>query len=104
VFIQKEREGKIPTRSLFSLKRNIKMGDEWRPTRAKMVVKQPRTRLFLFSVGIELLEKCDQVVGLLLILQTNIDHLGARDFRFRVLDVLAEGGLIPSDSGVLVGG
>src|SRR6267142_3393532 len=61
-------------------------------------------RLFLFAVGIELLEKGDQIVGFLLVLQSGIDHLGARDFRFRVLDVLAEGRLIPGDPGVLVGG
>lgn len=63
-----------------------------------------RKRLLLFPVGIELLEKGEQVVGLLLILQAGIDHLGARDFRLGVLDVFAEGCLIPGDSGVLVGG
>ncbi len=60
--------------------------------------------LFLFPVGIELLEKGDQIVGFLLVLQAGIDHLGARDLRFRVLDVFAEGRLIPGDPGILVGG
>ena len=61
-------------------------------------------RLFLLPIGIELLEKCDKIVGLLFVLQAGIDHLGARDFRLRVLDVFAEGGLIPSDPGILVSG
>ena len=62
-----------------------------------------RTYLLFFPVGIELLEKGEQVVGHLLILQAGIDHLGARDFRLGILDVLAEGCFIPDDSGVLVG-
>jgi hypothetical protein len=61
-------------------------------------------RLLLLAVGIELLEKGHQVVGFLLVHQAGIDHLGARDFRFRILDVLAEGGFVPGDPGVLVGG
>src|SRR5450432_52599 len=59
-------------------------------------------RLLLFPVGIELLEKRDQVAGLLLVLQSGINHLGTRDFRFRVLDVVAEGSLIPGDARILV--
>ena len=62
------------------------------------------TSLFLFPVGIELLEKCKEVAGLLLVLQAGIDHLRARYLRFRILDVFAEGSLVPGDPGVLVRG
>ena len=41
--------------------------------------------LFLLPIGIELLEKCEEVVGLLLVLQTGIDHLRTRYFRFQAL-------------------
>jgi len=62
------------------------------------------TLLFLFPIGIELLKKREEVVGLLLVLQAGINHFRTRYFRFRVLDVVAEGGLVPGDPRVLVGG
>src|ERR1700710_2569600 len=61
-------------------------------------------RLFLFAAGIVLLEEGNQVVGLLLVLQAGIDHLGARHFRLGIPDVFAEGGLVPGDSGFLISG
>ena len=43
--------------------------------------------LLLLSVRVELLEERDQIVGLLLILQSGIDHFRARNLGLRVLDV-----------------
>src|SRR5687767_13680748 len=57
----------------------------------------------LLAGCVVLLEEGDEVVDALLVLQPGIDHLGARDLGLRVLDVLAEGGLVPGDAGVLVG-
>src|SRR6266702_2799913 len=34
-----------------------------------------RTSLFRLPISIELLEKCDKIIGLLLVLQTSVDHL-----------------------------
>ena len=62
------------------------------------------TPLFLLPVAVELLEKCDEVVGLLLVFQACINHLRPRYLGFRVLDVFAEAGLVPGDAGVLVRG
>ena len=39
----------------------------------------------------------------LLVLQSGIDHLGAGNFRARILDVFGEGRLVPGDAGILVG-
>src|SRR6185312_10103558 len=61
-------------------------------------------RLLLFAVGVELLEIGEQVAGLLLILQSSVDHLGAGYFRLGILDVLAECCLVPGQAGLLVGG
>ncbi len=62
------------------------------------------SRLLLLAVGVELLEERDQIIGLLLVLQPGVDHLGAGDFRLWILDVLSEGRLVPGDAGILVGG
>jgi hypothetical protein len=60
--------------------------------------------LLLLAVGVELLEIGEQVIGLLLILQPGEGHFRARNLGFRILDIFAEGRLIPSNSGILVGG
>jgi hypothetical protein len=62
-----------------------------------------RTSLFLLPVSIELLEKRDKVIGLLFVLQTSIDHLGAWNLRFWILDIFSERRFIPSDARILVG-
>lgn len=40
----------------------------------------------------------DQVLDLLLVLDAGEGHLGARDLGLRVLDVIAEGRLVPGDA------
>lgn len=62
------------------------------------------TRLLLLALGVELLEIREQIVDLLLILQSGIDHFGAWDFGFGILDVFAERRFVPGDARVLVCG
>src|SRR5215211_2594658 len=70
----------------------------------RTVAQGEAERLLFLSVRVELLEERDQVIGLLLVLQSGIDHLGARDLGLRILDVLAERWLVPRDAGILIGG
>src|SRR6202166_4926658 len=58
----------------------------------------------LFSRRVELFEIGDDIVNLLRIFQAWKGHLGTGYFGLRILDVFAESGLIPSDSGILVRG
>ena len=58
---------------------------------------------FFLPLGIELREVGPQVVGFGLVLDAGEDHLGAGNFRLRVLDVVEEHVLAPGDAGVLVG-
>jgi hypothetical protein len=46
-----------------------------------------RRSLLLLPISIELLEKRDKITGLLLVLQTRIDHLRARYLCFWILDI-----------------
>jgi len=57
-----------------------------------------------FSRRIELFEIGDDIVNLLRIFQAWKSHLGAGYLGLRILDVFAEGGFVPSDSGILVRG
>src|SRR6266481_4078635 len=57
-----------------------------------------------FSRRVELFEIGDDIVNLLRILQTWKSHLGTRYLGLRILDVFAESGFIPGDSGILVRG
>ena len=50
-----------------------------------------------------MVEEGDEVLDALLVFQARIDHLGARNFRARILDVFGEGCFIPGDTGILVG-
>src|SRR5689334_10096000 len=59
--------------------------------------------LFLLPRRVVLLEERGEVLGALLVLQAGIDHLGAGNFRARVLDVFEEGGVVPGDARILVG-
>ena len=56
-----------------------------------------------FSVGPELLQIGDHVLGLLVLGQAGEQHLGARDHRLRVLQILRERRLVPDEVRVLVG-
>src|SRR6266849_710185 len=58
--------------------------------------------LALAAVGLELLEVAPEVAGFLLVLDAGEDHLGARHFGTRILDVALEGLLAPDDAGILV--
>jgi hypothetical protein len=61
-----------------------------------------RMILFLLPVSIELVEKCDKITALLLVLQTRIDHLRARNLCFRILDIFPERRFIPGNPRVFV--
>src|ERR1700704_6300709 len=58
----------------------------------------------LLSRSIELFEIGDDVVNLLRIFQAWKSHLGAGYLGLRFLDVFAESGFVPGDSGILVRG
>src|SRR5579872_6494273 len=60
-------------------------------------------RLFHLAVFVELRNVSPEVVGFRVVLDAGKHHLGAGDFRPRVLDVFLEGGGVPGDAGVLVG-
>src|SRR6476620_7529274 len=62
------------------------------------------SRRLPFSRRIELFEIGDDIVNLLRIFQAWKSHLGAGYLDLRILDVFAEGGVVPSDSGILVRG
>ena len=62
-----------------------------------------RTSLFLLPISIELLEKGDKIIALLLVLQTSVDHLGARNPRFWILDIFPERHFIPGNPRIFVG-
>ena len=57
----------------------------------------------LLPVGLELLEIAPEVGDFLFVLDADKRHLGARDPRHRVDDVILEAGLAPGDLGLLVG-
>ncbi len=59
--------------------------------------------LCLLPISIELLEKCDKIIGLLLVLQTRIDHLRARNLRFWIPDIFPERRFIPGNPRIFVG-
>src|SRR6185437_212879 len=59
--------------------------------------------LLLFTLGVELLEIGPKFAGFLFVLDAGEDHLGARDFGLRILDVFLESRLAPDDAGILVG-
>ena len=44
--------------------------------------------LFLLPINIELVEKCDNITALLLVLQTRIDHLRAWNLHFWIPDMI----------------
>ena len=58
--------------------------------------------LFLLPINIELVEKCDKITALL-VLQTRIDHLRARNLRFWIRDIFSERGVVPGNPRILVG-
>src|SRR5260370_14950637 len=60
----------------------------------------PRPRLF--SRRVELFEISDDIVNLLRIFQTWKSHFGTGYLGLRILDVFAESGFIPGDSGILL--
>src|SRR6266481_168220 len=57
-----------------------------------------------FSRRVELFEIGDDIVNLLRIFQTRKSHFGAGYLGLWILDVFAEGGFIPGDSGIFVRG
>ena len=59
--------------------------------------------MFDIAVRVELFEVCPQVGGFLRVLDARENHLGARDLAARILDVLLERRLVPSDAGILIG-
>src|SRR5665213_2076829 len=59
--------------------------------------------LFLFAVRAELPEIGPQIVDLGLVFDAGEYHLGARNLRSRIFDVLLEIGLVPDNAGFLIG-
>jgi hypothetical protein len=55
------------------------------------------------ALGIELLEVRPQIFGCLLVLDAGKYHFGARNLRFRILDVLLESRFVPYNPGILIG-
>ena len=76
----------------------------WRAcaSRRRLLWSDPKAarsrRSDLLAVGTELLEVRDDVVDVVVGLQTGKNHLGPRDLRFRVFEVFLERGLIPGDA------
>src|SRR6185312_7627662 len=56
-----------------------------------------------FAVLVILRDERPEIVDLFVVLDAGKNHLGAGNFRLRVLDVFLEQGLIPGDAGILVG-
>jgi hypothetical protein len=50
--------------------------------------------LFLLPIN-KLVEKCDKITALLLVLQTRIDHLRAWNLHFWIFDIFSECGVVP---------